>query len=76
MNSELTLPFKKPTEEEVAETLSGKVVQNEGLSLSNNAPFPCVSNLKEGLVPACGVSPTSANFDRVDMDISEFHLHS
>nr|UOS85827.1 replicase [Youcai mosaic virus] len=76
MNSELTLPFKKPTEEEVAETLSGKVVQNEGLSLSNNAPFPCVSNLKEGLVPACGVSPTSANFDRVDMDISEFHLKS
>nr|UOS85823.1 replicase [Youcai mosaic virus] len=76
MNSELTLPFKKPTEEEVAEALSGKMVQNEGLSLSNNAPFPCVSNLKEGLVPACGVSPTSVNFDRVDMDISEFHLKS
>ena len=76
MNSELTLPFKKPTEEEVAEALSGKEVQNEGLSLSNNAPFPCVSNLKEGLVPACGVSPTSVNFDRVDMDISEFHLKS
>ena len=25
MNSELTLPFKKPTEEEVAEALSGEV---------------------------------------------------
>nr|WBW48263.1 replicase [Youcai mosaic virus] len=76
MNSELTLPFKKPTEEEVAEALSGKVVQNEGLSLSNDAPFPCVSNLKEGLVPAYGVCPTGGNFDRVDMDISEFHLKS
>nr|QWT83772.1 replication-associated protein [Youcai mosaic virus] len=76
MNSELTLPFKKPTEEEVAEALSGEVVQEEGLSLSNNASFPCVSNLKEGLVPACGLCPKGANFDRVDMDISEFHLKS
>nr|AAP79444.1 RNA replicase componenet [Youcai mosaic virus] len=76
MNSELTLPFKKPTEEEVAEALSGEVVQDEGLSLSNNAPFPCVSNLKEGLIPACGLGPKGANFDRVDMDISEFHLKS
>nr|AGW21596.1 p125 [Youcai mosaic virus] len=76
MNSELTLPFKKPTEEEVAEALSGEVVQDEGLRLSNKAPFPCVSNLKEGLVPACGLCPNGANFDRVDMDISEFHLKS
>ncbi|BAB82441.1 RNA replicase protein [Wasabi mottle virus] len=76
MKSELTLPFKKPTEEEIAESLSNDTIRNEGLSLSNTAPFPCVSNLEGGLVPACGLCPKSGGFDKIDMDISEFHLRS
>ncbi len=80
MKSELTLPFKKPTEEEISESLKpgeGSCAEHkEVLSLQNDAPFPCVKNLVEGSVPAYGMCPKGGGFDKLDVDIADFHLKS
>jgi hypothetical protein len=77
MKCELTLPFKKPTEEEISESLKAdEGTSSELLRLQNDAPFPCVKNLVEGSVPACGVCPKGGGFDKFDVDIADFHLKS